>query len=169
MHKAHGKLEGIRRLKEMAPRKFKELYKAGKVACPFPYLRDEDGASPRMISCVDLEHSLCCTLIWDSQPQTSREPRLLCCSHGRSDPVSAQTFRATCTFSTAMKRRGGTGVNLAFGICVAMIYVFVRRHFESLGSRVQSLRRVGIAFATSCYPSPPSTIDITPPIRMRGK
>ena len=53
----------------MAPRKFEELYKAGKVACPFPYLRDEDGASPRMISCVDLEHSLCCTLIWDSNPR----------------------------------------------------------------------------------------------------
>ena len=29
----------------------------------------------------------------------------------------------------AEKRRGGTGVNLAFGICVAMVYVFFDKIF----------------------------------------
>ena len=46
-------LSGIRRLQRMADDKFDELGLA------FPYLLEEDGKTPRPLSCVDLEHSLC--------------------------------------------------------------------------------------------------------------
>mgnify|MGYP005653333787 FL=1 len=36
---------------------------------------------------------------------------------------------------SAEKRRGGTGVNLAFGICVAMIYVFFDKIFGVLAQQ----------------------------------
>ena len=50
-------------------------------------------------------------------------------------PVSVFILTIIAVAVSSIKRRGGMGVNLAFGICIAMVFVFFDKIFGVLASQ----------------------------------
>ena len=50
-------------------------------------------------------------------------------------PVSVFILTIIAVAVSSMKRRGGMGVNLAFGICIAMVFVFFDKIFGVMAAQ----------------------------------
>lgn len=66
-------------------------------------------------------------------------------------PVSVFILTIIAVAVSSMKRRGGMGVNLAFGICIAMVFVFFDKIFGVLASQSDFSPLVAVWFPNAVF------------------